>query len=271
MSVAVERYISNDQIEVMKRLADAYFNSGYFADTKSMAQAFVKISAGAEMGLLPFEAMTGIDVIEGKPTPNSGLLSSKVKEHARYDYRVQELTADRCLIVFYENGVELGESEFTQADADAARLTGPTRKGEPSMYTKYPRNMLFARAMSNGVSWFCPDVTRSRTYDAHQLAEHDRGPVAAGVPAGQVGAPDFTPPPADDPDEVIEDAEIVPDEPAEPAGAAPGSANPAEAEPPTAEQAAPAASPAEDGDIPAHDGGMQGRRARPARRERRRS
>jgi hypothetical protein len=28
---------------------------------------------------------------------------------------------------------------------------------------KFPRNMLFARAMSNGVKWYCPDVTSGVT------------------------------------------------------------------------------------------------------------
>lgn len=204
MSEAIERYISHDQIEIMKRAADAYFASGYFDGVKSMAQAFVKISAGAEMGLLPFEAMMGIDLIDGKQLSlNAQLMSTKVKEHAKYDYRVRRIDAEACTLVFYELGEEIGESTFTMEDAERANLTGPTRNGALSNYVKYPRNMLFARAMTNGVAWFCPDVTRSHVFlDATSATPAP----TSGIPAV---APVPTPTPAVEPAEEVHDAEIV--------------------------------------------------------------
>lgn len=247
MSTAVERYISNDQIEIMKRLADAYHASGYFSDAESMAQAFVKISAGAEMGLLPFESMMGIDLIDGKQLSLSAdLMSTKVKEHAKYDYRVREISAESCTIVFYEHGEEIGVSTFTLEDAKQADLTAPTRNGRPSNYVKYPRNMLFARAMTNGVAWFCPDVTRSHIYLEGNLEgqpiPRPPEPDPAAPPAAAAAARDF------EPAEEIHDAELVDDEPTT-AGAAPedtASAEQPEAQPPRApasEPAAPAAPP----------------------------
>lgn len=68
----------------------------------------------------------------------------------------------------------LGVSEFTMDDAVRAELVTEVVKsgsdGEDATITykrrekasegweKYPRNMLFARAMSNGVKWYCPDL-----------------------------------------------------------------------------------------------------------------
>ncbi len=67
----------------------------------------------------------------------------------RYDYRVVELTERVCKIAFFEQGQPIGVSEFSAADA--------ARAGTQNM-GKFPRNMLFARCISNGVKWFCPDI-----------------------------------------------------------------------------------------------------------------
>lgn len=52
--------------EIMS-IGKAFAESGMFADTKSAAQAIVKIQAGQEIGIPPFAAMTGIHIIQGKP------------------------------------------------------------------------------------------------------------------------------------------------------------------------------------------------------------
>jgi hypothetical protein len=41
-------------------------------------------------------------------------------------------------------------------DAKEAGLTG----GNNDMYKKYSRNMLFARALTNGMRWYTPDLLR---------------------------------------------------------------------------------------------------------------
>ena len=93
--------------------------------------------------------MVGIHIIKGKPAPGANLMASAVKSNRRYDYRVVEHNAEVCTLAFFENGEKVGESTFTAEDAAKA--------GTQNM-SKFPRNMLFARAISNGVRWFCPDV-----------------------------------------------------------------------------------------------------------------
>jgi len=132
-------------------LGDTLAKSGFFSDTQQAAQAVVKILAGRELGLGPIASMTGINIIKGKVALGSNLMATTVKRDPRYDYRVIEMTAERCEIVFFENGKELGRSEFSAGDAAKAGLSGDN-------WRKYPRNMLFARAMSNGVRWYCPDA-----------------------------------------------------------------------------------------------------------------
>ena len=143
--------IEPEQFETTQRVAKAMVASGYFNDAKDVAQAIVKIMAGQEMGLPPFAAMTSIHVIKGKPVLGANALATLVKSHPSYDYRVKSLDAKGCTIAFYENGEHLGDSSFTAADAKAAGLAGGN-------WQKYPRNMMFARAISNGAKWFTPGI-----------------------------------------------------------------------------------------------------------------
>ncbi len=134
-------------------------SSGYFQDAKQAAQAVVKILAGREMGFGPFASMTGINIIKGKPAIGGNLMAAAVKAHHKYDYQVVVLDADTCELAFFEGAKELGRSIFTKEDAKAAEVGRMIAKGvSGSMMTRFARNMLFNRAMSNGVRWYCPDV-----------------------------------------------------------------------------------------------------------------
>lgn len=127
--------------------------SGMFPDTKDAAAALTKILAGQEIGVTPFQALTNIHIIQGKATMAANLMAAKVKGSGKYDYRVKKQTPEECSIDFYEIiGTKrefIGNSSFTIAEAKAA--------GTQNLQ-KFPRNMLFARAMSNGTKWYTPDV-----------------------------------------------------------------------------------------------------------------
>ena len=57
MTTALTVYERMNELQVAAR---AMQSSGFFAVVKSEAQALVKVMAGAEIGLPPFAAMTGI-------------------------------------------------------------------------------------------------------------------------------------------------------------------------------------------------------------------
>jgi len=156
-------------IDDLARLSSMLAQSGFFADAREAAQAGVKVLAGLEMGFGAFASMTGIHIIEGKPSIGAGLMAAAVKRHPKYDYRVQTLTATECVIAFYEDGERVGESSFTIEDAKRAGVPFKTRSGAPTGWEKNPRNMLFARALSNGVRWFCPDVFTTPAYTPEEL------------------------------------------------------------------------------------------------------
>ena len=141
-------------------MAQTFAESGMFTDAKSMAQAFVKIQAGQEIGIPPFASMGGIHIIQGKPTIGAGLIASTVKGSGKYDYKIQKLDDTICSIDFYQGTSFIGNSQFTIADA---------KKALTKNIDKFPKNMLFARAISNGVKFFCPDVFAGPVYTPEEM------------------------------------------------------------------------------------------------------
>ena len=156
-----------DEVE---KAARAMAGSGFFSDTRQASQAVVKILAAKEIGFGPFAGMTGINIIQGKPAFGANIMAAAVKRSGRYNYIVREMTDNNCEILFMERldgkWTNLGSSSFSLADA---------KKAGTKNLDKFPRNMLFARALSNGVRWFTPDVMNgSIVYTPEELgAETD--------------------------------------------------------------------------------------------------
>lgn len=179
--------------EIMS-VGKAFAESGMFTDIKSAAQAIVKIQAGQEIGIPPFAAMTGIHIIQGKPAIGAGLMAARVKGSGKYDYEVKEQTEKICSIDFYQGKKLIGNSTFTEADAKKA--------GTKNM-DKFPKNMLFARAISNGIKWFAPDVFSGPVYTPEELGSgivteditaeviEDRNLALSGAIADVYTAPDL--------------------------------------------------------------------------------
>lgn len=147
--------------------------SGFFVDAREMAQAVVKVLAGRELGIAPVAAMTGIFIVKSKVTLSANLMAAVIKRSKSYTYRIKRLDEKACTLFFYERSIDgakwdlIGESEFTWEQALAAKL--PTNN--PATWNAYPRNMLFARAMSNGAKWYCPDLWGGPVYTPDELGE----------------------------------------------------------------------------------------------------
>lgn len=154
MSAEIVRYQPFDEITA---IAKTFALTGYF-DAKGtnpveIAKAVTKILAGQEMGFGPFASINGIHIIQGRPSVSGGLIATAIKRSGRYDYRIRKNTEAEVAIEFFERAGDkwesLGVSTFTVEDA---------RKAGTQNMAKFPRNMLFNRAISNGYRWFCPDV-----------------------------------------------------------------------------------------------------------------
>jgi len=141
-------------------LGSVLAKSGYFSDTRDAAQAIVRVLAGRELGIGPIAAMTGVYIVKGRVAIGANLMAAAVKRSGKYNYKVLEHSDSVCKITFYEGKEIIGESAFTLADA---------KKAGTQNLDKFPRNMLFARAMSNGVRWYCPDVFDTAVYTPDEL------------------------------------------------------------------------------------------------------
>ena len=142
--------------------------SGYFRDVRDQAQAVTKILFGRELGFSPIIAMSGIHIIEGKPALSSNLMATLIKRSGKYDYRVTLWTDDSCSLMFREKvdgkWEEVGQSIFTM---DEAKRAGVVRSG--GSWSKFPKAMLFARAISQGLRTYCPDVSAAPIYNPEEM------------------------------------------------------------------------------------------------------
>jgi hypothetical protein len=181
---------TSDLMQIGRILAQ----SGMFQDARQEAQAIVKVLAGQEMGFGPIASMTGIYVVKGRVTLSANLIAAAIKRSGRYDYRVNWLEGDGCEVVFFQGKEEIGRSAFTLDDARTAQLAG----GEN--WKKFPRNMCFARALSNGAKWYCPDIFGGPIYTPDELGAEVDGETGEVVraPVVEVAAPEPEPDPLAD-------------------------------------------------------------------------
>lgn len=149
-----------NSISDLRQLGQVFAKSGFFSDVREEAQAIVKIMAGGELGFPPITSMTGIYIVKGKVSLSANLMAARVKSSGKYDFRVKEMSATKCAIEFFQNGESIGVSDFTIEDA---------KKAGTQNIDKFPRNMLYARAMSNGCKWFCPDIFAGGIYTPEEL------------------------------------------------------------------------------------------------------
>lgn len=160
---------------------------------------FMKVQYGAELGMPPMASVVNVYVVDGKPSLGATSVLARIKATGAYNVRVKRtprkdggfdlaLTNDECVLEFvvrvgtndlkarnpYSDEWEwVGESRFDQNDAKKAGLIGKDN------HSKYPRNMMFHRAITNGARWFCPEVFFGTVYTPEELGARvdDNGDV----------------------------------------------------------------------------------------------
>ena len=148
----------------MRQIGDVAVASNRFPAIFNSEQAIISILAGREIGLGPLKSLQELYVVEGKVAMSAGLIASMVKKSGKYNYTIDSHDNEHCVLTFTENGEEAGVSSFSMEDA---QIAGLVRQG--SGWTKYPRNMLFARALTNGARWFCADAFTGAVYTPEEL------------------------------------------------------------------------------------------------------
>lgn len=153
-------------LEEQLQIAKILFASKRFPSESDATQVAMKIIAGQELGIPPVRSVTDIHIVNGKVALGAGIISSKIKSSGKYDYRIVKLDNSGCKLEFFENGRSVGFSEFTINDAQQAGLVNK------DVWKKFPRNMLFSRALTNGQRWFCSDVLNGPAYTPEELNDN---------------------------------------------------------------------------------------------------
>jgi hypothetical protein len=134
-----------------------------FPECRSPEKAAVRIMAGAECGIGPIASVMGIRFQNGRMSMDSALMAGVIKRSDRLNYTIVEHTDQVCELRFFEDGELAGNSIFSWDDAKKAKLEGK------DVWKCYPRNMLFARALSNGARWYCPGLFNGAVYSHEEL------------------------------------------------------------------------------------------------------
>lgn len=179
-----------NHIDEFQKVAKLFAESGMFSDARQTSQAFVKIMAGAELGIPPFSAMNAFHVIQGKVTMAANTIAARLKDSDRYDYRVIEKDATKCAIEFFEKGVSVWTETW---DVERAR------RANVKNMAAYPEAMLFARCITAGARAVAPNIV-GQFYTPEELGANvnEQGEIIDGnfndTGQGERGGGDDAPP-----------------------------------------------------------------------------
>lgn len=171
-------------LEHLEKMAGTLAKSSLIPDALrgKPGDVLVTLMTGAELGLHPMQSLRSIAVVKGKPSLSADLMVSLVKqrkdvcEHLVLVKSTPEIATYRAKRV---GEPEPTEMSFTMQDAQRAGLTAPG-----GMYSKYPAQMLRARAASGICRAVFPDLCMG-------LYDSDSGELTDGRPLPEK---DITPP-----------------------------------------------------------------------------
>jgi hypothetical protein len=157
------------------------------------ANVLYAVEYGRTLGITPIAAITGIHVIEGKPSASSGLIGGLVRQ-AGHKLRVRSdgLTTATAQIVRADDPDFTYECTWTLERAAQAGLCeikngkpwARDRNGKPTSWEKYTAAMLKARAITEVARDACEDVLFGLHYTPEELGavvNQDGEPVVAEV------------------------------------------------------------------------------------------
>ena len=169
--------------------AEVFRKSGLFsfdgAPEVQLAQAQVKILAGAEMGLQPFHAMQSLYIVKGHVFVSAAAMGALINGSKYAKFVTKESTADKAVIEFYRREGEKWELVHTQSytwdEVPAARRQNAT-------YTSDRADMIWNRCMTKGGKKSFPELLGGlraveEAYDAAEYQEVEQSLIPEDVEA----------------------------------------------------------------------------------------
>lgn len=212
----------SDQIQKAKLLADSSILPESYRQKPSNLLWAMELADALDVSLA--QAITGITVIQGKPTMSAEMMRALVLR-AGHRFTVTEMT-DKAVTVTVarkEWPDDVQQFTFSMADAQHAGLA------KSATYQKHPKAMLLARATSMACRAVFPDVVSGMGYTPDEIG-HDTPPARTvdtsrltpkrshSVTVEQVGAVQFDTETGEivaetSPDDDVSDAEVLDIEP----------------------------------------------------------
>lgn len=200
-AVAQQRPFQVTTLTDAERMGEIFVKAGLFQPSvkegekgitaeMKMAQATVKVIAGASMGISPFAAMRGLHIVKDKVEPGYQTLLALVKKHG-YKYKIHKREVEIASVEFFDrDGSSMGVSTHTKEDQAREGLGGDT-------WRKYPRQMHLARAVRAGVDAWLSDVLDSPVntgsdQDYDEVIEAEGFAVEESTPTPKQSAPAST-------------------------------------------------------------------------------
>jgi len=133
---------------------------------KTREAAAIIILKGRELGLSFMTSISSIHVISGKPSMSAELMQLMARKNLPgLKINVVEVSAEKAVVKFKrpEPESEWFTSTFTMEDAKKAELLGN------SSWKKYPKAMLWSRAVTAGLRIICPESLQGVIYCPEEL------------------------------------------------------------------------------------------------------
>jgi hypothetical protein len=149
---------------------------------KQPANILIAMQAGESLGITPFQAIQGIDVIKGKMSLSAELMRALILRDG-HTLRVDVLTENGCrlLVARREHPDEVQQFDYTIEDAKRAGLTGGN-------WALHPKAMLLARCTTMAARAVFADVIggMASTEEAHDEPEVRRYDTTRVMPTAPV-------------------------------------------------------------------------------------
>lgn len=151
-AVPAPQYSLND----LYKMAQLVAKSRLFGITRAEEAAVLMLIAQAE-GRHPAWAMREYYIVDGRPALRADAMLSRFQSAGgRVEWH--EITDTRVSATFTHPAGGSARITWTLEDARRAGLIRPTKSGKPSNWDRYPRQMLRARVISEGVRTVYPGV-----------------------------------------------------------------------------------------------------------------
>ena len=145
--------ISPDEYRMMSSMADALVSSGFLPQSVNTPQKAVAIIlVGRELGIAPWQALSTINVIQGKPTISPQLMLGLINRSGQLEDMKVTDDGTTCTVIMKRSGRTPHTFTFSMADANAMGLSSKDN------WKKQPAVMRQWRAVGGCARIVFPDI-----------------------------------------------------------------------------------------------------------------